>query len=166
MNWNLIKDLQRIFDTLDDWDVPTVERDYPIIWEKVHATSCAQIGRMLAEIRNIDIEQAALACALHDIGRWENGKQLEHALNGEEPVRRFLVEGNYSEKNRELIVKAVVNHSKKEQIGTPLEELVKDADLLDCHWHGEHSEKPHHVARLNKALSDLGIRCLKERVVQ
>ena len=166
MNWNFIKDLQWIYDTLDHWDVPTVERDYPIIWEKAHATSCAQIGRMLAEIRNIDLEQATLACALHDIGRWQNGKQLEHAINGEDPVRRFLAEGNYSEKNRELIVQAVVNHSKKEQIGTPLEELVKDADLLDCHWHGEHSQKTYHVARLNKALSDLGIRYRKERVVQ
>ena len=162
MNWDFIKDLQRIYDLLDHLNVQSMERDYPIIWEKAHATSCAQIGRMLAEIRSVDIEKAALACALHDIGRWETGKQLEHALKGGDPVRRFLAEGTYSEEIREQIVQAVINHSKKEQIGTPLEELVKDADLLDCHWHGEHIQKPYHMARLKKALNDLGIRSSKE----
>lgn len=162
MNWDFIKDLQRIYDLLDDMNAQKIERDYPIIWEKVHATSCTQIGRMLAEIRSVDIEQAALACALHDIGRWENGKQLEHAPKGEDPVRRFLAEGKYDERTSENIVQAVINHSKKEQIGTPLEELVKDADLLDCHWHGEHIQKPYHIVRLKKALNDLGISCFKE----
>lgn len=162
MNWNFIKELQRIYDLLDYLDVQTIERDYPIIWEKAHATSCAQIGRMLAEMRSVDIEQAALACALHDIGRWETGKQLEHALKGEDPVRRFLAEGKYAKNSIDGIVKAVINHSKKEQIGTPLEELVKDADLLDCHWHGEHIQKPYHMDRLKKALNDLGIRSFNE----
>lgn len=160
MNWDFIKNLQRIYDLLDYWDVLTVERDYPVIWEKAHATSCAQIGRMLAEIRSVDVEQAALACALHDIGRWKSGKQLDHASKGAGPVHRFLAEGKYSERYIEQIAQAVINHSKKEQIGTPLEELVKDADLLDCHWHGEHIQKPYHMSRLKKALNDLGISCL------
>ncbi|GAB6156261.1 HD domain-containing protein [Desulfosporosinus burensis] len=162
MNWDFIKDLQRIYDLLDHLDAATIERDYPITWEKAHATSCAQIGRMLAEMRSVDIEQAALACALHDIGRWETGKQLDHAPKGEDPIRRFLAEGKYSEESREQIVQAVINHSKKEQIGTPLEELVKDADLLDCHWHGEHIQKPYHMARLKEALNNLGISLFNE----
>jgi len=156
MNWEFIYDLQKIYSLLDALEAQTIERDYPIIWEKVHATSCAQIGRMLAEKRGVDVEIAALACALHDIGRWISGRQNEHAPKGEDPARRFLAQKMGSEEAKELIVQAVIKHSKKDEIGTPLEEIVKDADILDCHWHGEDIMKPFHIARLKQALEDLG----------
>jgi len=157
MNWEFINDLQEIYNLLDDLEAQTIERDYPIIWERVHATSCAQIGRMLAEKRGVDVEQAGLACALHDIGRWISGRQSEHAPKGEEPVRGFLAEKMGTVEVKEQIVQAVIKHSKKDEIGTPLEEIVKDADILDCHWHGEDITKPFHIARLKKVLEELGI---------
>jgi len=157
MNRDFLKDLQEIFTLLDTLEVQTKERDYPIIWEKVHATSCAQIGRMLAEKRGVDVEQAALACALHDIGRWITGRQYEHAPKGEGPARSFLAERKGTEEVNDQIIQAVINHSKKDVVGTPLEEIVKDADILDCHWHGEDIMKPFHMARLKTALEDLGI---------
>lgn len=157
MNWEFINDLQKIFTLLNDLEEQAIERDYPIIWERVHATSCGQIGRMLAEKRGVDVEQSALACALHDIGRWVSGRQYEHAPKGEDPVRHFLAEKKGTEEAKEQIVQAVINHSKKDEIGSPLEEIVKDADILDCHWHGEDIMKPFHIARLKKALADLGI---------
>ena len=157
MNWDFINDLQRIYTLLDTLEKQGIERDYPVIWERIHATSCAQIGRMLAEKRNMDTEQVALACAIHDIGRWITGRQSDHAPKGEEPARLFLAEGMGTEGTREQIVQAVINHSKKEQIGTPLEEVVKDADILDCYWHGDSIAKPFHILRLQQALKDLGI---------
>ncbi|MCB8817713.1 HD domain-containing protein [Desulfosporosinus shakirovi] len=156
MKWDFIYDLQNIFSILDDLEMQTIERDYPIIWEKVHAVSCAQIGRMLAEKRGVNVDEAALACALHDIGRWVTGRQNEHAPKGEEPVRRFLTQKIGSKEAKEQIVQAVINHSKKHEIGTPLEEIVKDADILDCHWHGEEIMKPFHITRLKAALEELG----------
>lgn len=162
MNKDFINDLQRIYSLMNNLEKQTIERDYPIIWERIHATSCAQIGRMLAEKRNVDTEQAALACAIHDIGRWISGRQSDHAPKGEEPARLFLAEGKGTEETREQIVLAVINHSKKEQIGTPLEEIVKDADILDCYWHGEEIVKVHHITRLQQLLKDLGIGRLKE----
>ena len=162
MKWKFINDLQRIYDYMDHLEEQTIQRDYPMIWERVHATSCAQMGRMLAEMRSVDTEQAALACALHDIGRWVSGRQDDHAPKGEEPVRRFLMEGKIAEESREQIVLAVINHSKKDEIGTALEEIVKDADILDCYWHGDVITKVFHVARLQQVLKDLGIDSLKE----
>lgn len=162
MNRDFMNNLQRIYSLLDDLEEQIIERDYPIIWERIHATSCAQIGRMLAEKRNVDVEQAALACAIHDMGRWVSGRQSDHAPKGEGPARQFLAEEKGSEEYREQIVQAVINHSKKEKIGPPLEEIVKDADILDCYWHGEKIVKPHHLARLQELLKDLGINCLKE----
>lgn len=162
MNWGFINNLQRVYDFMDNLEKQNSQRDYPVIWERIHATSCAQIGRMLAEKRGVDMEQAALACALHDIGRWVSGRQANHAPNGEEPVCRFLIEGKITEEIREQIIQAVIKHSEKEQIGTPLEEIVKDADILDCHWHGDKMTKPFHVARLHQCLKDLGIGPVKE----
>lgn len=157
MNKGFIRDLQRIYSLLNSLEEQTIERDYPIIWERIHATSCAQIGRILAEKRNVDIEQAALACAIHDMGRWVSGRQLDHAPKGEEAARLFLAEWSGTEETREQIIQAVINHSKKEQVGTPLEELVKDADILDCYLHGAEIVKVHHIARLQRQLIDLGI---------
>lgn len=158
MNWEFMGDLQKIFTLLDELEVQTNKRDFPIIWEKVHATSCAQIGRMLAEKRGVNVDHAALACALHDMGRWISGRQYEHASKGEGPVRSFLAEKEgMTEVVKDQIVQAVINHSKKDEIGTPLEEIVKDADVLDCHWHGEDIMKPFHMARLKTALEDLVI---------
>jgi len=151
MNWEFMKDMQTIFTLLDNLEGQNSERDYPIIWEKVHATSCAQIGRMLAEKRGADIEQAGLACALHDIGRWISGRQYEHAPKGEDPVRSFLAEKQGTAEEKEQIVQAVINHSKKDEVGTLLEEIVKDADILDCHWHGEDIIKP----KLGKDFRDI-----------
>jgi len=157
MNREYINDLQEIFTLLDDLEAQTIEREYPIIWEKAHATSCAQVGRMLAEKRGVDLEIAGLACALHDIGRWVSGRQYEHAPKGEDPARAFLASKKGTTEVKEQILQAVINHSKKDEIGTPLEEIVKDADILDCHWYGEDIMKPFHIARLKKALEDLGI---------
>ena len=158
MNWDYINYVQKIYNFLDELDKSNITRDYPIVWEKIHATSCAQFGRMLAEKRGIDPDLAALACALHDIGRWVSGKQSDHAFKGEEPVRCFLSEWEGEDSNRERIVQAVIKHSLKEEIGTPLEELVKDADILDCYWYGDSITKPFHILRLNKELNELGIR--------
>ena len=162
MKWDFINNLQRIYGFMDHLEEQSIQRDYPMIWERIHATSCAQMGRMLAEKRSVDIEQAALACALHDIGRWVSGRQYDHAPKGEEPVRRFLEEGNVTDETRKQIVQAVINHSKKDQIGTALEEIVKDADILDCYWHGEEMSKEYHIIRLQQALKDLGINPMKE----
>lgn len=162
MNIEFIKALQEIYNLLDQMELRKMERDYPIIWERIHSTSCAQIGRLLAQKRHVDSEQAALACALHDCGRWVTGRQENHAPQGEELARRFLREQNLSSITQEAIVQAIINHSKKEDVGSPLEELVKDADILYCYWYGDDISKKYHVARLQRALCELNIEPSKE----
>ncbi|AFM42079.1 putative HD superfamily hydrolase [Desulfosporosinus acidiphilus SJ4] len=157
MNTEFIKKLHDIYHLLDQMELKEMERDYPILWEKVHLTSCAQIGRLLAQKRHVDSEQAALACALHDCGRWVTGRQENHAPQGEDFARHFLAQQSISPINQERIVQAIINHSKKEEVGSPLEELVKDADILDCYWYGDVISKKYHVARLQSLLSELNI---------
>lgn len=157
MKWGFINHMEEIYALLSDLEQEKMDRDYPISWERVHATSCAQIGRLLAKKRGVDLELAALACSLHDIGRWHTGRQADHARHGEEPVRRFLERNSLPKEMKENIVQAVIHHSEKENVGTPLVEIVKDADILDCYLHGDEITKPFHIARLELLLKNLGM---------
>lgn len=107
-------------------------------WERVHMISCAKVGYLLAKNRGLDPIVAACACAVHDFGRIISGSQENHGPAGEMPVRAFLSQTELFNQNEiEEIASAVKNHSKKGEIGTPLEELVKDADLIDYASYGQ-----------------------------
>ena len=122
---------------IDEYDRLVTARDKFIDWERVHMASCARIGYLLAETRGIDPDLASFACTVHDYGRIITGKQEGHADAGYLPVKAFLrVTGLFSEIEIEEIAMAVKNHSKKGEIGTPLDEIVKDADVLDFYQYG------------------------------
>jgi len=131
--------------------VPQLERDHFIDWERVHIISCAKIGYMLAEKRNVDPIMAACACSCHDYGRIINGKQTGHAEFGFEPVQKFLRNTRlFNEDEIQQIAIAVKNHSKKDEIGSPLEEIVKDADVLDFYQYGYDFIRPSQEERYHR----------------
>lgn len=130
-----------------------VELDYPIDWERIHVISCGKLGYLMAEKRGVDPILAASACAVHDYGRIITGKQANHAEVGYEPVKKFLRGLNlFTEREVEDIAISVKNHSNKSQIGIPLEEIVKDADVLDFHQYGYEMPRPEQQERLNRML--------------
>ncbi|MFV0517090.1 MAG: HD domain-containing protein [Aminipila sp.] len=127
------------------------ERDEPLIWEKVHISSCAKIGYLLAEQRNVDPILAACACAIHDYGRIITGKQAGHAETGYLPVQEFLKKTSlFSDEEIKILSIAVKNHSNKSDIGTDIEEIVKDADVLDFHQYGYEMPREEQQRRLNQ----------------
>ena len=130
-----------------------VELDYPIDWERIHVISCAKLGYLMAEERGVDPILAAAACAVHDYGRIITGKQANHAEVGYEPVMDFLRKTElFTEEEVLEIGLSVKNHSNKSDVGTPLEEIVKDADVLDFHQYGYEMPRPEQQARLNRML--------------
>ena len=138
---------------IEEYDRLVKDRDKFIDWEKVHMASCARLGYLLAEARGVDPELASFACTVHDYGRIITGKQEGHAEAGYLPVRDFLREtGLFSDAEIEMIASAVKNHSKKGEIGTPLEEIVKDADLLDFHQYGFGCDREEQKVRLEALL--------------
>ena len=119
------------------YETTVKERSHYIDWERVHMVSCATIGYHLALKRGVDPILAAAACTCHDYGRIITGKQTNHANNGYQPVESFLRKTKlFNEEQIEQIAIAVKNHSKKEEVGSPLEEVVKDADVLDFYQYG------------------------------
>lgn len=131
------------------------ERDKFIDWERVHMASCARLGYLLAMERGVDPDMASFACAVHDYGRIITGKQKGHAEAGYEPVQEFLQRtGLFQEEEIKEIALAVKNHSKKGETGTPLEEIVKDADVLDFHQYGFRYDRKEQQERLEKLIQD------------
>ena len=138
---------------IDKYEKLIPERDHFIDWERVHISSCAKIGYMLAEERGVDPILAACACACHDYGRIITGKQSGHAEAGYQPVQEFLRKTElFSDDEISQIAVAVKNHSKKAEVGTPLEEIVKDADVLDFYQYGYEMSRKEQQDRLETLL--------------
>lgn len=141
---------------LADLEAEPLERDESLDWERLHLASCARTGQLLALKRGVDLELAGIACAVHDYGRIISGKQKDHAANGYEPVKKFLAQcAPFTEEEIEMIAAAVREHSSKSIVGTALEEIVKDADVLDCHLYGLPMARAEQQERLEKMLQQL-----------
>ena len=112
------------------------------------ASSARLAWEMALERKNADPEIAACAAAVHDFGRILTGRQKGHAEAGYEPVRVFLKEsGLFTEEETEIIARAVKNHSSKTETGTAVEEIVKDADVVDCYQYGYPFDRPEKETR-------------------
>lgn len=113
------------------------ERDHSLDWERVHMASCARLGYLMAQERGQDAELVACACSVHDFGRILTGEQKGHAEEGYQPVKKFLYDLDlFTEEEIDLISLAVKHHSSKSEIGSWIEEIVKDADVVDCYQYG------------------------------
>jgi len=138
---------------IDKYEELIPERDQPGDWERIHISSCAKLGYLMAEKQGTDPILAACACACHDYGRIITGKQAGHAEAGFETIKAFLREtGLFAEEEIEQIAAAVKNHSNKSEVGSPLEEIVKDADVLDFHQYGYEMPRKEQQDRLERLL--------------
>lgn len=134
------------------------QRELPELWEKVHSISCGKLGLLLALKRGANPDLAAIASSVHDYGRIITGKQANHAQEGYEPLKKWLKGTSlFSSEEIGLIATAAKNHSNKDIIGNSLEEIVKDADVLDCYQYGLPIERTEQQERLRKILAEINL---------
>lgn len=140
----LLKLENLLLDVIDQQEGKIADRDETLNWERIHMASSARLAwEMALEREEEDPEIAACAAAVHDFGRILTGRQKNHAEAGYEPVRVFLKEsGLFTEEETEIIAMAVKNHSSKTEVGTAVEEIVKDADVVDCYQYGYPFDRP------------------------
>ena len=125
---------RKIVDMIIESKLPDAKRESSKAWELKHSSSCCQIGRILAEKRNLDVEMAEIICVMHDIYVIVEGTYKDHARKGAVIAGKILEEsGDFTEKEIKLITDAIAQHSDKDvYTKNPYVELVKDADILDC----------------------------------
>lgn len=148
--YKLMTELLKVIGAQDN----SAERDEPLEWEMLHSASCVRLAWILALERGEDPELSAAAAAVHDYGRIVSGLQKDHAAAGYLPVRDFLRStGLFNEDEISQITLAVRNHSSKTAVGTPIEEIVKDADVIDCFQYGMDFDRPEKKTRYDKWLN-------------
>ncbi len=160
---------RKVVELLLESKIPNEKRESSIVWELKHSSGCCQIGRILAQKRNLDIEIAEIVCILHDIYVIVEGEYEDHAKKGAKIAKTLLEEsGDFSQEEIDLITEAIAHHSEK-QIYTdkPYVELVKDADVFDCSLYENaqgfyllHKSKEiyqEYVKRVRKVRKELGL---------
>ncbi len=143
-----------------------IERDQPYSWSLKHIISCSQICKILASVRGINRETAAISGAIHDLAIIKTGKFDNHGPLGAPMVEEFL--SNYNQKFGEKhgflsqeeidqIVQATRNHTLKKIFSeNAFDELIKDADSLDRFLHGKKTFD-FYYERSKEALKDMDL---------
>jgi len=123
-----------------------------------HCYGVAKICALLAMRRGVDPEIAYAAGLLHDIYQITARTTDDHAVKGAPVAEKLLRElGTYSDSEITQIVNAVARHSSKDEVQEPLDEIVKDADLLDHDLNAEDARVASRQAkRYYAALAELG----------
>ncbi len=123
----------------------------------LHGVSLAAV--MIAKKRGLDPELAAMAGLLHDVYAYDSGSYDDHARLGAEYARRILEDlGMTTPEETEIIYDAIHNHDSKASVDSPMDEVLKDADVIDHSLNDPtKSVKEHEQARYEKLCAEFGI---------
>ena len=96
-----------------------------------HLHGVAFAAAILAKKRGEDAELATMAGLLHDVYAYKSGSYDDHAHLGAEYARKVLNKLQItSPEETEVICTAIWNHSSKDEVNGPIDEILKDADVL------------------------------------
>ena len=124
----------------------------------LHGVSLAAV--MIAKKRGEDPELAAMAGLLHDMYAYKSGSYENHAHHGADYARKILKELDItSEEETDIICSAIRHHDSKAEIDSPMDEVLKDADVIH-HSLGDPTKevKTHEQARYEKLCREFGFK--------
>ncbi len=97
----------------------------------LHLYGVSQACALLSIKRKENVELAIIAGMLHDIYSYTNMDSQDHAHKGSEMARSILDALQiFNVDEIDLICSAIYNHSDKSLIHSSLDEILKDADVL------------------------------------
>jgi len=97
----------------------------------LHIYGVSQLCALLASRRGLDVELGIIAGLLHDIYRYKAMTGHEHAHKGAAMAREILQKSDcFSKEEIEAVTGAIYFHSDKKERHLPLDEVLKDADVL------------------------------------
>ncbi|MBR1628830.1 MAG: HD domain-containing protein [Lachnospiraceae bacterium] len=97
----------------------------------VHLYGVSLAATMIAKKRGMDTELASMAAMLHDMHAYKSGSYEDHAHKGAELAREILGELKLTnEEETDLICSAIYHHDDKLVVDSPMDEVLKDADVI------------------------------------
>ena len=151
-----IKDLQKqvhkVLEKMEDGD----KRAKAI----AHLHGVALAAAVLAKKRGEDAELATMAGLLHDLYAYKSGSYDDHARLGADYARKLLGRlALTTEEETDIICSAIRHHDGKAEADSPLDEILKDADVLHHSLSDPTKEvKPHEQARYINLRAELGLK--------
>ena len=151
-----IKDLQkRVHKILKDNMDDNQKRAAAIA--HLHGVSLAAV--MIAKKRGEDPELAAMAGLLHDLYAYKSGSYDDHAHKGADYAKDVLTDLGITDKEEtDVICSAIWHHDSKAETDSPMDEVLKDADVIH-HSLGDPTKevKEHEKARYEKLCREFGL---------
>ncbi len=97
----------------------------------VHLYGVSLAAALIAEKRNTNTELACMAAMLHDLYAYKSGSYENHAHKGADLARTILNRlALTTASETEAICTAISRHDDKQAVDGPLEEVLKDADVM------------------------------------
>ena len=95
----------------------------------LHGVSLAAV--MIAKKRGENPEVAAMAGLLHDLYAYKSGSYDDHAHRGAEYARKLLGKMKLTTpEETDVICSAIWHHGDKDTVNAPMDEVLKDADVI------------------------------------
>ena len=124
-----------------------------------HLYGVSLAATMLAKKRGLDPELAAMAAMLHDMHAYKTGSYDDHAHKGADLAREILTELELTNpEETDLICSAIYHHDDKDAVDGPMDELLKDADVI--HHTLNDTAKPvkeKEQARYDRIMNEFGL---------
>ena len=124
-----------------------------------HLHGVALAAAVLAKKRGENAELATMAGLLHDLYAYRSGSYDDHARLGAEYARKLLEKlAITTPEETDVICAAIGHHDSKAEVNGPMDEILKDADVLDHSLSDPTKEvKAHEAARYAKLCEELGM---------
>ena len=124
-----------------------------------HSHAVSLLCALLARKRGLDAEVAAIAGLLHDFYAYERQDYADHAHTGAARAKEILQSlGLTAPCENEIIASAIYHHDDLTLIDGPMDEVLKDADLIDnALSHPAREAKENEAARLERLRRELGL---------
>ena len=123
-----------------------------------HLHGVALAAAVLAKVRGENAELATMAGLLHDLYAYKSGSYDDHAHLGADYARKLLEKlAITTPEETDVICAAIWHHDSKAEVDGPMDEILKDADVIDHSLSDPTKEvKPYEQVRYAKLCGELG----------
>ena len=125
----------------------------------IHLYGVSLTCGLLALKRGLDVQLAQVAGMLHDLSTYQRADSTDHDRLSAQAARRLLDEfGLFSPQDVDTICQAILYHRAKGAIHAPMDELLKDADVLQHYLYNPgFKQQAKEEPRIAAVLQELGV---------